>query len=62
MKRSSMTKLVEKFRFPEVVAMETATHSLFFFNDRHLIRGSSYCLEILVMCAPKAKVKVMFRT
>ena len=30
MKRSNMTKLVEKFRLPEVVAMETVTHSLFF--------------------------------
>ena len=30
MKRSSMTKLVGKFRLPEVVAMETATHFFFF--------------------------------
>ena len=42
--------------------METVTDSLFFFNDRHLSRGSSYRLEILAMCAPKAKVHFMFGT
>ena len=38
---------------PEVVVMETVTHSLFFFNDRYLSRGSSYCPEILAVCASK---------
>ena len=39
MKRSSIRKMIVKFRLPEVVAMETVTHSLFFFNDRYLGRG-----------------------
>ena len=30
MKRSGITKLAAKIRVPEVVAMETVTHSLFF--------------------------------
>ena len=42
--------------------METVTDSLFSFNDQYLSRGSSYCLEILAMCAPKAKVHFMFGT
>ena len=62
MKRSSIVRLVTKFCVPEVVAMETVTHSFLFFNDRYLSRGWSYCLEILAMCAPKAKVNFMFRT
>ena len=47
MKQSSITRLVTKFRLPEVVAMETVARSLFLFNDRYLIRGSSYCPETL---------------
>ena len=41
--------LIAKFRLPEVFAMETVTHYLFFFNDQYLSRGSSYWLEILVI-------------
>ena len=34
----------------------------FSFNNRYLSRGSSYCPEILAICARKAKVHFMFRT
>ena len=61
-KRSSIGKLITKFRFGKVVATETETDSLFFFNERYLSRMSSYHLEILAICAPKAKVHFMFRT
>ena len=53
-KRSSMENRSTKFRLPEVVAMETVIDSLFFFNDRYLSRRLTYCLQILVMCYPKA--------
>ena len=56
-----MGKVIAKFRLPEVVAMETVTDSLFV-NDRYLSKGSSYCLSILPMCAPRPKVHFMFRT
>ena len=46
MKRSDITNLAAKIRVPEVVAMETVTHSLFS-NGRYISRGSSYCPETL---------------
>ena len=61
-KRSGMETIPAKFGHPEIVAMETITDSLFFFNGQYLSRGLIYCLEILVMCAPGAKVQFMFRT
>ena len=61
-KCSSMEKKLTKFRFLEVVPMETVTDALFLFNDRYLSRGSSYCLEILAICAPGPKVHFLFRT
>ena len=58
MKHSSITRLVRKFRLPEVVAMETVAHSLFLFNDRCLSRGSSYCPETLFVEFGPSEFKV----
>ena len=44
MKRSSVTKLVGKFRFPEVVAMETVTHSLFFSRSRSVKLNAKFSI------------------
>ena len=46
-KHASIIRLLTKFRLPEVVAMETAAHFLFSFNDRYLSRESSYYPETL---------------
>ena len=61
-KCSSMEKMSEKFRRPEVVAMETVTDSFFLFNGRYLSRGLIHCLEILRICTPRPKVHFMFGT
>ena len=45
MKRSSIRKMIVKFRLPEVVAMETVTHSLFFVSDRYFGRGEAIVLK-----------------
>ena len=45
MKRSGITKLAAKIRVPEVVAMETITHSLLFFNGRYLSKGKVIVLK-----------------
>ena len=60
--RTSMENMLAKFCCPEIVAMETVSESLFFFNGRYLSRGSRYSLEILAICAPRPKVHFMFRT
>ena len=57
-----MQNIAAKFQLPELVAMETAIDSLFFFNARYLSRGSSYYLDILGICSPGPKVQFMFRT
>ena len=46
-----MENMLGKFRCPKMVAMETVTDSLFFFNARYLRRGSRYYLEILGICS-----------
>ena len=45
-KRSSMEKMLSKFRRPEIVAMETVTDSVFLFNARYLSRGRSIVLKV----------------
>ena len=57
-----MEKRPTKFRRQQTVAMETVTDFLLFFNDWYLNGGSTYCLEILAICAPNAKVQFMYRT
>ena len=54
--------MLAKFRCPKMVAMETVTDSLFFFNAQYLSRESSYYFEILEICSPGPKVQFMFRT
>ena len=61
-KRSGMENRLAKFRCPKMVAMETVTDSLFFFNARYLSRGSRYYLEILRICCPGPKIQFMFGT
>ena len=61
-KRSGMDNMLAKFGCPKMVAMETITDSLFFFNAQYLSREPSYYLEILEICSPGAKVQFMFRT
>ena len=56
------TKRATKFRLQQTVAMQTATDFLLFFNDSYLSGGSTYCLKILAICAPNAKVQSMYRT
>ena len=50
-KRSGMENMLAKFCCPKMVAMETVTDSLFFFNAQYLSRESSYYLEILGICS-----------
>ena len=47
-----------KFCHQQGVAMETVTDFLLFFND-DISAGSTYCLEILAVCAPNAKVQFL---
>ena len=61
-KCSGMENMLAKFRCPKMVAMETVTDSLFFFNARYFRRGSRYYLEILGICSPGPKVQFMFGT
>ena len=61
-KRSDMENMLAKFRCPKMVAMETVTDSLFFFNAWYLSRGWNYYLDILWICSPGPKVQFMFRT
>ena len=54
--------MLAKFRCPKMVAIETVTDSLVFFNARYLRSGSRYYLEILGICSAGPKVQFMFRT
>ena len=44
-KRSGMENMIAKFRCPKMVAMETVTDSLLFFNARYLSRGQGITLK-----------------
>ena len=43
-KRSSIMKLVAKIRLPEVFAMETVTHSLFFSRSRRVKLNAEFSI------------------